>query len=72
MNIALMANLDALHLRLQRAERAAADARTELGYGRQNLAIGTILDLETLLPECEALFRMVLMIHRSKTGQDAP
>ena len=32
----------------------------------QNLAIGNILDLERLIPECDALYRTILLLHRSR------
>ena len=68
MNIALTANLDALHLRLARAERLSSEARQALSSGNQNLAIGILFELQDLLPECDTLFRMILMLDRSRIG----
>lgn len=62
----IAANLEALHIRLQRAMRTVGEARLALAEKRPNQAIGTILDLERALPECDALFRTILLLHRSR------
>lgn len=61
---AIHAYLAVLILRLQQAEKLAVDAATALSAGQRNLAIGTILPFEKMLPECEALFRAALILHR--------
>lgn len=62
----IAANLEALHIRLQHAMRTVGEARLAMVEKRQNLAIGTIVDLERVLPECDALFRTILLLHRSR------
>jgi hypothetical protein len=62
----IAANLDALYLRLRQALKLADDSRLAMADGKQNLAIGTIVDLERVLPECEALYRTILILHRSR------
>ena len=64
----IAANLEALHIRLQHAMRQVGQARQAMVEKRQNLAIGCIIELEHVLPECDALFRTVLLMHRSRTG----
>lgn len=59
-------NLDALYHRLRQALKLADDARLAMAEGKQNLAIGTIVDLERVLPDCEALYRTILILHRSR------
>ena len=61
---AIHAYLAVLILRLQHAEKLAVEAVAALSTGRRNLAIGTVLPLEKMLPECEALFRAALILHR--------
>ena len=61
---AIHAYLAVLILRLQQAEKLAVEAAAALSTGRRNLAIGTVLPLEKMLPECEALFRAALILHR--------
>ena len=62
----IAANLEALHIRLQHCMRQVGEARIALADARQNLAVGTILELEQLLPECDALIRTILLMHRSR------
>lgn len=61
----IAANLVALHARLRHALAEMATASKALCDGNQNLAIGTILDLERILPECDALYRTIMLLHRS-------
>ena len=61
---AIHAYLAVLILRLQHAEKLAVEAAAALSTGRRNLSIGTVLPLEKMLPECEALFRAALILHR--------
>ena len=62
----IAANLAALRGRLRRASVRALDACTAMSEARQNLAIGTIAELERILPECDALFRTIMLLHRSR------
>jgi hypothetical protein len=64
----IMANLEALHIRLQYATRLAGAASVAMAQDNQNRAVGTILECEILLPECDALFRTILLMHRSRTS----
>ena len=61
---AIQAYLAVLILRLQEAEKLAVDASSAMRAGKRNLTIGTILPLECMLPECEALVRASLILHR--------
>ena len=61
---AICAYLTVLILRLQQAETLAVEAAAALSTGQRNLAIGTVLPLERMLPECEALVRAALILHR--------
>ena len=63
---AILANIDILHLRLAQARFRAADAVTAMRSGQRNLAIGTLIDLEQLLPEIDALYRTVMLLHRTR------
>ena len=64
---AIAANLDVLRLRLAVAAGLVAEACTAMAAGQQNQAIGTIIDLEQGLPECDALLRATLVLHRMRT-----
>lgn len=61
---AIHAYVAVLTLRLQQAETWAVEAGAALTAGQRNLAIGTVLPLERILPECDALFRAALILHR--------
>ncbi len=63
---AMLANIDVLHLRLTQARFRAADALAAMRAERRNLAIGILVDLEQLLPEIDALYRTVRLLHRSR------
>ena len=64
---AIAANLEVLKLRLRSASDLVAEACTAMAAGQQNQAIGTILDLERGLPECDALLRAPLVLHRMRS-----
>lgn len=64
----ISANLAALRSRLRQASVLALDACTAMGEARQNLAIGTVAELERILPECDALFRTIMLLHRSHSS----
>ena len=66
LNEAILANIVALHDRLGEALTRAELACEAMRDGQRNLAIGTILEFERSLPECEALFRTALLLHRSE------
>lgn len=62
---AIHANLAALAARLDTAEMLALQARAAMGGKRRNEAIGTLMPLEHIIPECEALVRTILLLHRA-------
>lgn len=64
---AIHAYLAVLILRLQFAEKLAVEAASALSARQRDLAIGIVLPLERMLPECEALFRASLILHRMST-----
>ena len=62
----LAVNVYALEIRLRTAVDLLVGAREALTEHRQNLAIGTLLPLEQLLPEASALMATILLLHRSQ------
>lgn len=71
-NEVLSINLDMLHTLLDTARTSALQASAAMAAGNRNLAIGNVLDLEGLLPECEALYRTIILLHRSRVGEGLP
>ncbi len=65
-NGAMIANIDILHYRLAQARFRAADALAAMRAEKRNLAIGILIDLEQFLPEIDALYRTILLLHRSR------
>jgi hypothetical protein len=65
---AISANLAALSERLKHAAQQSAEAFEAMQRGEQNLAIGTVCDLESLLPEAQALFNAAMALHRGNRG----
>jgi len=63
---AIAANLAALAQRLTRAAEQAKEAHEAMVNGNQNLAVGTIIDFERLLPETLALYNAAVALHRSR------
>jgi hypothetical protein len=63
---AMLANIDVLQLRLCQARYRAADALAAMRAEQRNLAIGILMDLEHLLPEIDALYRTIRLLHRSR------
>ena len=63
MEMAIHANLAALALQLENAQRMVACANEAMEARNRNLALGTMLPLERILPECETLLRSVLALH---------
>ena len=61
---AIAANLSALDQRLFDASHYSKQAIEAMAKGHQNMAIGTILELERILPEALALFNAVMALHR--------
>ena len=59
-------NLAALERRLRSSLQHICSARAALTEGKQNLAIGTILPLEQMLPEANALLATILLLHRAE------
>lgn len=72
LNEAILANIAALHDRLGEAATRAGEAREAMRNGHRNRAIGTILEFERTLPECEALFRTALLLHHSALREGRP
>lgn len=64
----IAANLVALHNRLRKSLALSAAASGDMCEGNQDLAIGSIIQLEHLLPECDTLFRKIITLHRSHSG----
>ena len=64
----IMANLEALHIRLQYATRLAGTASVAMAEDNQHRAIGSILECDRILPECDALYRTILLLHQSRTS----
>lgn len=62
---AIFANLQILSERLAAAAHTAAEAAASMTAGERNLAIGTVLVLEKLLPEFDALYRTTVLLHQS-------
>jgi hypothetical protein len=62
---AIIANLELLEARLWAALTASHNAISAYEGGQHDLGLGTILDLQTLLPEIDALYRIVITLHRS-------
>jgi len=63
-NDLIAVGLMALHARLQATEEAVGGAIIAVAAQHQNLAIGYLLDLGSLLPECDALYRTIILLHR--------
>ena len=68
----ILANIVALHDRLSEAATLANEACKAMRDGKRNRAIGTILEFEITLPECEALFRTALLLHRNALRRVTP
>ena len=64
MNMAMHANLVALSNQLGLAQRRAADARDAMDPRIQNrrLAVGILLPLERILPECTTLLSTIIAL----------
>jgi hypothetical protein len=65
MNLAMHANLVALANQLEDAQKRVIEARDAMQPSIQdrNHAVGIVLPLESILPECEAMLRAVLTLH---------
>jgi hypothetical protein len=68
----IAANIAALYHRLDDAARIAASSSAAAIGDYHNLAIGRILPLEQILAESEALFRVILLLHRSRDREVQP
>lgn len=62
MNMAMHANLTALAYQLDDARRLVASARDAMERKNRNLAVGAVLPLELILPQCDTLLRSVLAL----------
>lgn len=65
-NVAMLANIDLLQFRLTQARFRAADALAAMRNEKRNLAIGILMDLEQLLPEIDALYHVIRLMHASR------
>jgi F0F1-type ATP synthase membrane subunit c/vacuolar-type H+-ATPase subunit K len=63
---AIAANLAALAQRLEEATVVAREASSAMENRHRNLAIGTLLVIEEMLPEAQALFSAALALHRGQ------
>ncbi len=61
---AIAANLAALTQRLTQAAELAKEAHAAMERGEQNMAIGTIVDFDRMLPEAQALYNAAIALHR--------
>jgi hypothetical protein len=68
MNMAMHANLAALAYQLDDASKLVTSARNDMESHDHNLAVGTVLPLERILPECDGLFRTFLLLHRGRAS----
>ena len=64
---AISVNLEALRQRLVIAIEVVDDAESALDASQLNQAIGSICELERSLPECDALLRAILVLHRMRS-----
>lgn len=62
MNTAMHANLAALAHQLKVACKQVTDAQDAMQNDERNLAIGAILPLDRILPECVTLLRSVIAL----------
>ena len=62
MNMAMHSNLVVLSYQLAEATKLADSAREAMEAHDRNLAIGTVLPLERILPQCETLLRSVIAL----------
>ena len=71
--MAMQSCLAALAHQLAEAHKLVADARNAMEKNERNLAIGTMMPLEQILPECDSLARAVrtLQTWRNRMPPDA-
>ena len=62
MCMAMHANLAALAYQLDDASKLVGSARDAMEAHNRNLAVGTVLPLDRILPDCVALLRSVLAL----------
>jgi hypothetical protein len=67
---AIAANLAALAQRLEEATVVAREASSAMANRNRNLAIGTLLIIEEMVPESQALFSAALALHRGQRSKD--
>lgn len=65
-NPAIEVGLSALRDALATAQAAIDLATADLAEGRQNAAIGAIIDLERRLPEAVTILNAILIFHREQ------
>ncbi len=59
-------NLAELTQRLTQAAELAKEAHAAMERGEQNMAIGTIVDFDRMLPEAQALYNAAIALHRGR------
>lgn len=62
MNTAIHANLAALAVQLDDAGKVVTSARNAMEAHDRNLAVGIVLPLERILPDCVTLLRSVIVL----------
>lgn len=67
---AIAANLAALAQRLEEATAIAREASSAMANRNRNLAIGTLLIIEEILPESQALFSAAVALPRGQRSKD--
>lgn len=63
---AVAANLAASTQRLTQAAALAQEAQEAMAKGKQNQAIGTIIDFDRMLSEAQALYNAAIALHRGR------
>lgn len=61
---ALGASLTALASKLTQAQQAASEAAVAMDNGDQPLAMGTLMPLERILPECQMVLTAIFALRR--------
>lgn len=64
LNMAIHANLDSLFYQLDTARQSALDARDAMKARQRNLAVGTVMPLESILQDCVTLLQSVVVIQK--------
>lgn len=65
----IAANLNVMHRILTTAAQCLSEASSYAQSQQQNTAIGSMLAVEDMLQQAEALYRAIIAIHRFKTAE---